>query len=128
MQKRLKFERERLGYSQEEFAKIAGTTRVTQIKYEKDSEPKAGYFNAIYNAGADIFYILTGQRIEGEVLSNEEKFLLDNYRVASRDKQRAVLGALLSDEESVQRSVSNSIGNISDSTVGNINQGGKYGG
>lgn len=135
MQERLRFERERLGYTQEEFAKIGGTTRITQGKYEQGSEPKAGYFSAIYNVGADIFYILTGQRLEGEVLSNEEKFLLDKFRQASKEKQTAVLGALLADGDCVadiitnkmtkgkNSQVGNSIGDISNSTTGNITQG-----
>lgn len=120
MQERLKFERERLGYTQEEFAQIGGTTRVTQGKYEQGSEPKAGYFSAIYNVGADIFYILTGQRLEGEVLSNEEKFLLDKFRQASKEKQTAVLGVLLFDGDSVADVLAGNTVTVGDNNSGTV--------
>lgn len=110
MHERLKLERERLGYTQEEFAHIGGTTRVTQGKYEQGSEPKAGYFSAIHKVGADIFYILTGQRLEGEVLSNDEKFLLDKFRLADKRKQRIVLGMLVMDEDNMLKAAAGELG------------------
>lgn len=58
---RLREERERLGYTQPAFADLAGTTKKSQIDYEKDlTQPKAGYLAAIATAGADIGYIVTG--------------------------------------------------------------------
>lgn len=58
---RLREERERLGYTQPAFAELAGTTKKSQIDYEKDlTQPKAGYLASIADAGADINYIVTG--------------------------------------------------------------------
>ena len=60
--KRIREERERLGYSQDAFATFANISRRSQIMYEQDSsEPSAGYFTAISAIGADILYILTGR-------------------------------------------------------------------
>ncbi|MBD0530157.1 peptidase S24 [Acinetobacter baumannii] len=60
---RLKEERERLGYTQPVFAELAGTTKKSQIDYEKDlTQPKAGYLAAIAEVGADIGYIVTGNK------------------------------------------------------------------
>lgn len=66
---RLKEIREALALSQTEFAQIAGNagvpgaTRQSQAKYEKGlATPSAAYLAAIAAAGADVLYILTGQR------------------------------------------------------------------
>jgi len=60
---RLKFERERLGYTQDEFGAGGGVTRLTQSKYEKgDSSPDMNYLIAIEEMGADFTYLLTGER------------------------------------------------------------------
>lgn len=60
---RIKEERERLGYSQEAFAAIGDVSKRSQIAYEKDdTEAGARYFTLIANIGADISYILTGER------------------------------------------------------------------
>ncbi|CAM4093455.1 XRE family transcriptional regulator [Acinetobacter pragensis] len=61
---RLREERERLGYTQPAFAELAGTTKKSQIDYEKDlTQPKAGYLASIAEAGADINYIVTGNKL-----------------------------------------------------------------
>ncbi|MCU4378256.1 XRE family transcriptional regulator [Acinetobacter haemolyticus] len=61
---RLKEERERLGFTQPAFAELAGTTKKSQIDYEKDStQPKASYLANIATIGADILYIVTGLRL-----------------------------------------------------------------
>lgn len=67
---RLREERERLGYTQPSFAELAGTTKKSQIDYEKDlTQPKASYLADIAAAGADIQYIVTGVK---SVLLNRE--------------------------------------------------------
>jgi len=60
---RLKEERERLDFTQPAFAGLAETTKKSQIDYEKDlTQPKAGYLAAIAKVGADVQYIVTGER------------------------------------------------------------------
>lgn len=95
--KRLKEERERLGYNQTDFAAIGGIGRKSQFNYE-DDERKAdsAYLAAIAAAGADIRYIVTGDR-EGpppEVLSVDERELLTLFRAAPLSVKAAAIGAL----------------------------------
>lgn len=68
---RLREERERLGFTQPSFAEIAGTTKKSQIDYEKDlTQPKANYLASIAEAGADVNYIITGKRVEKSLNSD----------------------------------------------------------
>lgn len=62
---RLRAERKRLGYSQQAFAAIAGlsTQAKTQCLYETGKRhPGADYLSRAAGAGADVLYIITGQR------------------------------------------------------------------
>ncbi len=96
---RLKEERERLGQSQTETAAIAeaagapGATRQSQALYEKGKRmPDAAYLAAIAAAGADVLYILTGQRGATVLpeISREEAAFLDNYRHSPKDAQESM--------------------------------------
>lgn len=62
---RIKEERLRLGMSQTAFAAIAGVTKSAQIKWESgtSSAPTAPALAAYAEAGADVLYILTGNRL-----------------------------------------------------------------
>lgn len=98
---RLREEREALGKTQSEFADVAaaarvpGATRQSQAKYEKGlAAPSAAYMSAIAGAGADVLYILTGER-GGVVLTAEERQLLTLFKEAPKEVRRAALGALL---------------------------------
>lgn len=80
---RLRSERERLGYSQEAFAALAEASRPTQFNYESNKRaPDSNYLIAVAAAGADVLYILTGQRgtQPAPALKPDEAALLDNYR------------------------------------------------
>lgn len=78
---RLREERNRLALSQEAFGAIPGVTKQAQIKYEKDERhPDTLYLAAIAVAGADVLYILTGQRAAGTASDPAEQVLLDSYR------------------------------------------------
>ncbi|HAT4498765.1 MULTISPECIES: helix-turn-helix domain-containing protein [Serratia] len=78
---RLRLERERLGHTQTEMAKISGVAFRTYCDYEAGkTEPKASLFEAIHKAGADVMYILTGQRSSPQNISMEEQKLVENYR------------------------------------------------
>lgn len=60
---RLKEERLRLGLSQEAFAALADASKPSQVRYENGGRsPDADYLLAIHEAGADLLYILTGER------------------------------------------------------------------
>lgn len=96
---RLKREREGLGLSQQALADLLGISLRSQQNYEKgDRSPDANYLAAIAAAGADVRYILTGQR-EGPapvVLSAEEQTMVAYMREASPALRKAALGVLLS--------------------------------
>lgn len=92
---RLREERERLGLSQPALADICGVTMRSQRNYEKgDRQPDASYLAAVSAAGADVLYILTGQRSGAAaptpVLKPEEAALLDNYRHSSPEGKKAI--------------------------------------
>lgn len=89
---RLKEERERLVLSQTDFAALGGAGRKTQFNYETGERvPDAAYLAAIAAAGADVLYILTGQRGApiAPALKPDEAALLDNYRHCSTEMQQA---------------------------------------
>lgn len=90
---RLREERERLGLSQEKFGAIGGVQKRAQINYESgDRQPDAGYLAAVAATGADVLYILTGQRSQSAPaaapLPPRVRALVDNYEhtdAAGRD-------------------------------------------
>ncbi|MGR4973020.1 helix-turn-helix domain-containing protein [Pseudomonas sp. LARHCG127] len=62
---RLRAERTRLGLNQTDFAALAGVTKKTQMLYEAGERvPDANYLAAITEAGADTYFIITGQKID----------------------------------------------------------------
>lgn len=94
---RLRAERERLGFSQEDFASLADAHRKSQGNYESGSRaPDAEYLAAIATAGADVRYIVTGLRDAPppEVLSADERELLALFRAAPLAVKAAAIGAL----------------------------------
>lgn len=95
---RLKVEREALGLSQQALAERVGVSLRSQQNYESGSRvPDATYLGALAAAGADVLYVLTGER-EGPApvtLTAEEETMLSYFREASKEVRRAALGALL---------------------------------
>lgn len=60
---RLVKERLRMGLTPEHLSDLAGVTYIEQLDYEKGARsPDAGYLKRIALQGADILYLLTGQR------------------------------------------------------------------
>ncbi len=80
---RLRAERERLGFNQEDFGQLGGVNRNSQANYEKSKRsPDSDYLSAIAQHGADIAFIVTGTRTpvpEGS-LSDGERAVLEHYR------------------------------------------------
>lgn len=98
---RLREERERLGMTQPVLAEVAGTTKKSQIDYEKNfAQPKSGYLTAIAVAGADVQYILTGVR-SATTLTPEERLLLDQYRASPQAVKDAALRVVMIGSEPV---------------------------
>lgn len=96
---RIREAREALGLSQQAIAEACGVTARSQRNYESGERlPDAGYLAAIAAAGADVRYILTGQR-DGPapvVLSAEEQTMVAYMREATPQLRKAALGVLLS--------------------------------
>ena len=79
---RLREERERLGFTQQEFAEQAGIKRVTQFLYEKEeSFPSYRYLTAIAENGVDMHYLFFGRRKRLGRLDFSPDILIDIYRV-----------------------------------------------
>ena len=92
---RLLEERERAGLTQTVLAAVAGTTKKSQIEYEKNSaQPKSGYLAAIAAAGIDVQYILTGVR-SSAALAPDERLLLDKYRNSPQAVKDAALRVVM---------------------------------
>ena len=99
---RLREELERLGLTQPVFAELAGAKKRTLIDWEKDvSSPTAVQLAQLAAAGADVLYILTGQRAGGasappppRAVSEGDRILLDNFHAAPAQVQAGVKTAL----------------------------------
>lgn len=96
IEKRLKEERELLGFNQADFAGLAGRTKKTMIDYEKGkSSPDARFLAAIAAAGADVQYILTGIRgrlsvPQEQPLTPRQQALLNNYQHSDETGRRII--------------------------------------
>lgn len=61
---RLLAERKRLKQNQAEFGALGGVSRLAQLNYEHgDRAPSAEYLLKLDEAGVDVVYLLTGQRV-----------------------------------------------------------------
>ncbi|TGR41853.1 XRE family transcriptional regulator [Mesorhizobium sp. M00.F.Ca.ET.151.01.1.1] len=91
---RLRSERKRLGLSQAELAELAGVRKQAQMHYEAGHRsPQAEYLYRLGQAGVDVAYVLTGQ-IDVATVPAMEAALLERFRIATSDTQRAVLSVL----------------------------------
>ncbi len=62
---RLKKERERLGLSQAEFAKMLGIHRNTLVRYENGiREPDSGFIARAGDSGVDVGYLMSGRKTD----------------------------------------------------------------
>ena len=116
--KRLREERERLGLSQPAFAAVAGTTKQTLFSWETGKTAPDGFQLAAFaTSGADVLYILTGERAGGvkpaPTLTAEEETMLGYFRDASKEVRRAALGALLG----ASAPVGNAQNNVGDNAI-----------
>jgi len=91
---RLTEERLRLGFSQKALAAILEKTSMTQIKYEsEETRPDIAYLLGLDKLGADIYYIVTGQRSENN-LAKDELEILNGYRSLDDRAKRGVSGMI----------------------------------
>lgn len=98
---RIREERLRLGLTQDQL----GVAPKTQRFYESgERSPDAAYLARFAELGADVLYILTGERTVGE-LAPDEAALLDNYRNAQPGGKAALqtTSAALAHSENKER-------------------------
>ena len=86
---RLREERLRLGLSQKDFAALFGKKNMAVMRYEK-GERVIGQddLEALHIAGVDVYYLITGERNQPNLLSDDAKELLklwDNVEPSQRD-------------------------------------------
>lgn len=98
---RLKLERERTGYSAEEFGVLGGVGKASQYNYEKGTrKPDIEYLANIAKIGCDVQYIVTGVPAEVNIDTNEAE-ILSLFRSAPKLLQlaaRQVLRTSLNEE------------------------------
>lgn len=78
---RLKEERERLGYSQLDFAAVGGASKRSQIDWEQGKlVPNAEFLALVASElGVDVLYVLTGSHSKDKINSDEDQ-ILSGYR------------------------------------------------
>lgn len=96
---RLQEERKRLGLTQEAVAAQLGATKRSVINWEGGAAlPGAEVLARYAAAGADVLYILTGQRSQPvpaqALLPEGDRILLDNFHAAPAQVQAGVKTAL----------------------------------
>lgn len=91
---RIRAERDRLGYTQPEFAALAGSAKRSQVGWEQNRTlPNAAALAAWQAAGADVIYILTGRyagEIDAGMFSLCDSALRKAYRDARPDESTSV--------------------------------------
>lgn len=105
---RLRAERERLGFTQAELANLAGIHRNTQARYENaNTHPTPLYLDAIRPLGADVEYVMTGQRARADDLDTRYRALrhlvgviLDALQITHLESEFGEVCRLAYEEES----------------------------
>lgn len=119
---RIKEERGRLGLTQPEFAEVAGAKKRTLIDWEKGvSSPTAVQLSALATIGADVQYILTGNR-SSAALTPDEQALLAGYRALDARGKAGVfgmIGGLTQSPDSVGQQFNAPVGQVAQGDIVN---------
>lgn len=114
---RLKDERKRLGLNQLDFAALGGVKKNAQLNYESgERSPDSDYLRALYSAGVDIFYVLTGERMSS-ALTKDETQLIDGFRnldLRGKAGVMALLGGLSPIEAKSKNAIQGDVGQMID--------------
>jgi transcriptional regulator with XRE-family HTH domain len=91
---RLKDERIRLGFNQEDFAILGGVSKNTQLGYEQGTRPPdVSYLFKIADHGADLFYLLARAK-EWDQLGPTITALLIAFKALPPNQQALALGVM----------------------------------
>jgi transcriptional regulator with XRE-family HTH domain len=89
---RLREERKRLGFTQQEMAELLGVQQVMPGRYERGQAAPGGDVLVAFAAnGGDVQYVLTGKRSSHALTSDEEE-LLTSYRALDIRGKAGMLG------------------------------------
>lgn len=90
--KRLRQERLRLGLSQKDFAALFGKKTMAAFRYEK-GERVMGQddLEALNAAGVDVYYLITGERNQPDLLSDDAKELLKLWDVVEPSQRETLM-------------------------------------
>ncbi|MCZ5683311.1 helix-turn-helix transcriptional regulator [Escherichia coli] len=93
----IKEERNRLGFSQSEFAELVGASYKSQLRWEKDeSAPGADALAIWATLGLDVLYVVTGQRGDATTnaipkMSPDKQKLMDAFDEMTPEQRRSFL-------------------------------------
>lgn len=92
---RFREERERLSLTQRQVSELLNTSLNTVNNWERGATSiSAEAVSRFGESGADVLYILTGQRMPKPVLTPEEESLVDNYKNATEEGKAAARAVL----------------------------------
>jgi transcriptional regulator with XRE-family HTH domain len=102
LRERIREELARLNLTQADAARAIGDGSYLGLRDVCNGRKRATaeFVYSLSAAGADVLYILTGERSGSAALTPQESALLDNYRHCSPDAQAAVEAASLSWQKS----------------------------
>jgi transcriptional regulator with XRE-family HTH domain len=88
---RLKEERQRLGFTQAQFAAVGGVAPNAQVKYEHgERQPRASYLAGLASIGVDVLYIVTGCCMPTAPLVAKEVELISSMRALQPREWEAI--------------------------------------
>ncbi len=88
--KRLQEERKRLKLSADKFGSALGVSGNTQYNYESDARPPdVNYLRGAHDLGVDIYYVITGLRLQGSLSADETLLLMDYRSLSPQEKFQA---------------------------------------
>ncbi len=124
---KIKEERVRLGFTQDQFAEAIGATRRSVINWEcGDAQPSVAVLAKMALQGLDARYVITGRRsqavAEVALLPSDERILVESYRRCSAEAKKSLLqtAALLGTGAATEPRVTMKAGKNS-KQVGSIN-------
>lgn len=89
---RLRQERSRLGLSQKDFAALFGKKNMAVMRYEK-GERVMGQddLESLHAAGVDVYYLITGERTQSNLLSDNAKELLKLWDLVEPNQRETLM-------------------------------------
>lgn len=102
---RLRQERSRLGLSQKDFAALFGKKNMAVMRYEK-GERVMGQddLESLHAQGVDVYYLITGERTQPDLLSDEAKELLKLWDVVEPNQRETLMTLVRNFAESFSKS------------------------